>query len=274
MSLKEQLRTLSSMEKKDFASVDLDALLANMVMEIGSPDAELRDGLIYPLFCKLILDDFLSTAQMQQLLRVCLDKDHLFYRIGERDTDSVFTRSFSALVLAVLLHKDKNARFLPDEDALTAIKQSVTYLEQEVDTRGFVPEKGWAHSIAHGADYLDEAIRHPLFPLEQADQFLQAITTCLFKDCMYTDEEDERLLFAVDACVDKQATEETMMNWITTLCAKTDALLAEATDNYHTRINIFSFLKSLYFRLTYLDALPAGRKLIMTNMQRWHRGQQ
>jgi Protein of unknown function (DUF2785) len=134
------------------------------------------------------------------LLTICLDEEHLFYRIGERGTDSVFTRSFSVLVVALILEKDRETGFLK-EDLLEAAKANCfRYLREEKDTRGYVETKGWAHSIAHGADALTEVIRHPLFDIGKMDECLEVIQECLFKETTtYVDDEDERLLFAIEA---------------------------------------------------------------------------
>lgn len=110
MVLKQELKELNWDEFKvneDGKKRLIDAMLA----EIGSVDPELRDHLIYSSFAKLILNDYLNQSLMAHILDVCLDPFHLFYKLGETDTDSVFTRSFSALVIALLLEKDQHDQF-------------------------------------------------------------------------------------------------------------------------------------------------------------------
>ncbi|WP_155889949.1 hypothetical protein [Peribacillus kribbensis] len=72
-------------------------LLEQMLANIGSVDSELRDSLIYSTYCKLMKGNHLTTGQMESLFDACLDENRLFYKIGEKESDSVFTRSFSSL---------------------------------------------------------------------------------------------------------------------------------------------------------------------------------
>lgn len=77
-------------------------LVQEMIHNIGSVDAELRDDLIYETLSQWIPGKVLTTNELLQLLSVILDSDHLLYKLGESDTDSVFTRSFSMLVIPLL----------------------------------------------------------------------------------------------------------------------------------------------------------------------------
>lgn len=97
---------------------------------------------------------YLDKKQLLYIIEICLDQQHLFYQLGEAKSDSVFTRSFSSLVIAAILGKDKDMKLLPEDVFLRVFISSHTYLRQENDTRGYVEGKGWAHSIAHGADLL------------------------------------------------------------------------------------------------------------------------
>lgn len=49
---------------------------------------------------------------MLKILDICLTEEYLFKGIGEQDTDTVFTRSFSSLVIALIVEKDKTKEFL------------------------------------------------------------------------------------------------------------------------------------------------------------------
>ncbi|MBV9256519.1 MAG: DUF2785 domain-containing protein, partial [Ktedonobacteraceae bacterium] len=89
------------------------ALLANL----ASTDEELRDELSYMLLASGIIDRHrLTIEQVEAFLQVVLDKDHLFYCIGEAGTDSVFMRSFSSLIVAGIVYTDNRNPQLPAED--------------------------------------------------------------------------------------------------------------------------------------------------------------
>ncbi|MDY0409894.1 DUF2785 domain-containing protein [Paracerasibacillus soli] len=265
-NLKATLQSLNFHDHKQIQQLNLDVLIEDMLQNIGSTDPVLRDELIYTTFGNLIYHDFFTIEQRTYLLQKCVTDDYLFYRIGESKTDSVFTRSFSALVLALLLNHDREKLDLPIVQIKHAIACSINYLNEEQDTRGYVEEKGWAHSIAHGADYLAAAINHPVFDMENANNCLDTMMACLFKDGQYKDEEDNRLLFAVDALISRNLKEQLMIDWIMSMVEKIHDMLDSQpaqTTTYHQRLNVTAFLKSLYFRLSYHgDTYTAATNLI------------
>ncbi|WP_166000983.1 DUF2785 domain-containing protein [Bacillus sp. Cs-700] len=271
MELKQTLEEL----KRNKYQGDLNDLLIHMLHQIGSTDPVLRDDLIYQTFGKLVTEDFLTKEQLTSLLCKCLDYEHLFYRIGERGTDSVLTRSFSVLVIALILEKDREARFL-SENRIAAVREACfRYLREEQDTRGYVENKGWAHSIAHGADALMEVIRHPLFDIEKMDECLEVIQECLFKKATtYVDDEDERLLYALEALLDQGLSEELLSNWIESLSTELEGMFQQngySVEFFHTKGNVLSFMKSCYFRLIMLGEFPEARSMIEKVVERWTR---
>jgi hypothetical protein len=255
--LKTVLNELDFQKPETVKSKDLNQLIRQMVEHIGSTDPILRDKLIYSSFYYLTKDDYLNHQQMTYLIETCLDQNHLFFGIGLKIDDSVFTRAFSSLVAALILDKDREERFLLEETALKAIESSIVYLQKEEDTRGYVEEKGWAHSIAHGADLLAEAVKHPLFNLALASECLNTIGGCILKDTAYVDEEDERLIYAVIALLERGMDEKLLKEWIANLSKKvTDIKNTSGYTPYFFRMNsnLNQFIKSLYFRLLFLNA--------------------
>jgi hypothetical protein len=254
--LKIVLKELDFKKPETIKSKDHNQLIIHMVNHIGSTDPELRDKLIYTSFYYLTKNGYLNHQQMDYLIETCLDQDHLFLGIGSTNDDSVFTRAFSSLVIALILDRDREERFLFKETVLKAIESSLLYLQTEEDTRGYVDEKGWAHSIAHGADLLAEAVKHPLFDLALASECLDTIGRCILKDTAYVDEEDERLIYAVKALLEKGMDENLLKEWIANLSKKvTDIKNTTGYTPYFFRknTNLNQFIKSLYFRLLFLN---------------------
>ena len=267
-------RALEEFNRNDFQG-DLDDLLTQMLHQIGCTDPFLRDDLIYTAFGKLVMSDHLTEEQLTYLLTICLDEEHLFYRIAERGADSVFTRSFSVLVVALILEKDREARFL-SENRIAAVREACfRYLREEQDTRGYVETKGWAHSIAHGADALVELMKHPSFNLEKMDECLEVIEECLFKEATtYVDDEDERLLFAIEALLDQGLSEEHLSKWIESLSTELEGLFQQkgySVEFFHTKGNVLRFMKSCYFRLIVKGEFPEARYMIEKVAERWTR---
>lgn len=127
----------------------LDDLTAELTTMLGSPDPGLRDGTAYPA-----LATWIERGVYDDLLTGLGDgmATGLTVGLGERDTDTVFRRSFSALVLAECIGRDNAMRLLPGARVLEWGDRLATWLLRERDTRGYVPGKGWAHALAHGAD--------------------------------------------------------------------------------------------------------------------------
>ncbi|MBM7661809.1 hypothetical protein JOC85_002616 [Bacillus mesophilus] len=198
--------------------------------------------------------------------------------IGQKENDSVFTRSFSALVIVLVLKKDRQKRFLSDEMLKQAIEDSIKYLKLEEDIRGYVVEKGWAHSIAHGADLLKEAISHPNFNIKLSSKCLETIKLCLFKDSSkelpFVDEEEERLIFAVEALQEKGVSDSEMENWILKISDELNELLEKegySLNFFWKKTNVINFLRGFYFRLLYRNNCLKLRDSIAYILEQWHK---
>ena len=274
MELKTRLRELKEQPANVSLLNNLDALLEEMLQNIGTTDSELRDKLIYSTFSQLIIGNHLNKPQLLRMIEVCLDDQHLFYKIGEKNTDSVFTRSFSSLVIDLILEKDMELNFLEKHIAKKAYKKTILYLQKEEDTRGFVDGKGWAHSIAHGADLLTSTIKHHSFELSNTKECLDTLAHCVIKDSVFIDDEDERLIFAIEALIQKGLEEDQLKAWVGSF----SVFLEDHYDNngfsldyFKYKSNIMNFLKSLYFRLSYLNNEQSSLQVIEENLQKMHK---
>ncbi|MGD6789527.1 DUF2785 domain-containing protein [Sutcliffiella horikoshii] len=231
-------------------------MIDSMMKYIGSKDPILRDDLIYTNFAKLINGGIIPQSKMLNILERCLDEEHLLYKIGEENTDSVFTRSFSSLVVALILAND-DGTFI-DAKRLLEVKTTIfEYLNKEKDTRGFVVNKGWAHSIAHGADMLTALVSHDQFQMNLLADVLKSIEACLLKNVVYQDEEEERLIFAVEALLENGMEKQVLMSWIKDLSStlnKEQEVSGQPLSFYRSKINVTNFMKTLYFRLKLINS--------------------
>jgi len=244
------------------SGVDVDGVIADMLRLIGHTDAELRDALIYSTFMEWAeFKGVISTDQMKQILNTSLSDTHLFFRIGEKDTDSVFTRSFSALLINVALCVHDERPFLSVKE-IHEIKEIVfQYISQEKDYRGYVDGKGWAHAVAHIADALltiagvEKAIDVDgayCIGREGLLEVLQAVKALVCnKEYVYATEEDERLVTAFMVVTDhKILTTEELINWIDSFnMADNEYWKGTMPDDYYLHVNRKNFMRSLYFRL-------------------------
>ncbi len=249
--LKEKLHALAQNEFQLSTRENLSELIPAMLNHIGSTDSYLRDELIYSAFGTWILRyNALSPEQLRSLLPIILDEQHMLYKIGEQDTDSVFTRSFSVLVLPLLLitHRSQPLFSTPEIDQIK--KQLLYYLENEKDRRGYVRDKGWAHAIAHAADALDDLAQCTEMNRLELVEVLGAIrkVICVESIC-YVHLEDERMVTAVIAILRRNLVAGVeITQWIEGF---SDLALAvkSSPERHIIRANVKNFMQSLYFRL-------------------------
>ncbi|MCL2415207.1 MAG: DUF2785 domain-containing protein [Defluviitaleaceae bacterium] len=256
MNLKNRLKDLQYMPLESLTAEELEKLIDDMLGSIGSIDPELRDDLIYATLVRIINEDgALTHEQYIHILDTALDDSHLFYKIGNERDDSVFTRSFSSLAIAAVLRVDARIDFLERESFDGTMTRILTYIEQERDTRGFVHRKGWAHSIAHGADMLVHLVRNPKFSNDDLPSILGAIQSCLFKEAAYTDLEDERLIFAIEvALMERDLSDDLLESWIYGVFAALKAVFDVEVFSYRyhrIQVNVVNFMKTLFFTFKY-----------------------
>ena len=127
----------------------LDDLTAELTTMLGSTRPEVRDGTAFPALAtwidKGVYDDLLIGLGDGMVAGLAVG-------LGESGTDTVFRRSFSALILAACLERDNERHLLPGAKVMEWGDRVATWFITEKDSRGYVPEKGWAHAVAHGAD--------------------------------------------------------------------------------------------------------------------------
>lgn len=174
------------------------ASLSNELIDmLASADPEQRDDIAYSTLANWIYQQKLLDATA---LRPIVDRllGNLTRGIGERDTDTVFGRSFSALVLSVVIARD-NVDPVLDAGAWRAIETAAfAYVVAEQDLRGYDPATGWMHSAAHTADLLKFLARSRYVDAPGQRRYLDAIAAKLTTAAVvFTHGEDERFARAV-----------------------------------------------------------------------------
>lgn len=221
----------------------------SMMEHIGDPDPFLRDELIYMTIQHWVTQGMYTSDQLLQLLHICLDKHHLFCKIGEKGSDSVFTRSFSVLLIPLILFADRQQPFLSSGDTEMIKNELVAYLLMENDLRGYTGETGWAHAMAHAADAFEDLARSEHM---QQPALMEILNTLQAKICnhQYTfiNEEDERTVTAVVSVFNRNIIpDEEVASWIDRF--RTAPKPGRFPDDHILGTNIKCFLRSLYFRV-------------------------
>jgi hypothetical protein len=175
---------------------DVGGLIAVLQDMLTYPDAHVRDELAFE-----ILGEWVIRGDCDQHLVELGDRQaaQLAVGLGERDTDSVFGRSFAALILGLVVERDNIARLLPADTVLTWFEAVLQWCAAERDLRGALdPLRGVAHAVAHGADAVASLARSRHIDTLRARRLLAAIVERLGA----TDgvalllSEDERLAYA------------------------------------------------------------------------------
>lgn len=248
--LEEKLQTLA---QNDFSLPDQEVisdLIPEMLNHIGSINSTLRDDLIYSAFCAWIPDTINDPEQLRAILSTILDDQHLFYRIGEQNTDSVFTRSFSVLLLPLLLSTHRSQPFLTPAEIFEVKEKLLRYIGSEKDRRGFIPGKGWAHAMAHAADALDDLVQCSEMGKSDLVEVLDVIRGLIcITDTGYIHLEEERNVTAVIAVIRRNLlSDQEITQWIQGFTERIVPIQAHP-DRQIIRTNGKNFLQSLYFRL-------------------------
>ena len=246
--LTDQLRAVAANGYRVPNEVDYWQISLAMLAHIGAIDPELRDDLIYTTFARWARAGLYTPDQSRVILKTALDQDHLFFGLGECETDSVFTRSFSVLLAVLPIYHHRLAPIFTPLEVRTALDRVLDYFAREVDLRGYVEVKGWAHAVAHTADLLDEFAQCEEIDRDGLLRLLDAIKAKLLAaDVVFIAEEDERLAYAVLSLFGRGLLiERDLEPWIKSFAP------IEQTGAWRTRhINVKHFLRSLYFQAKY-----------------------
>ena len=229
----------------------LDDLTAELTTMLGATDPTLRDSVAYP-----ILATWIERGVYDDLLAGLGDgmAAGLQIGLGESGTDSVFRRSFSALVLAECINRDNQAALVAPLKLLEWGDRVTAWFVRERDTRGFVEGKGWAHTVAHGADALTCLARSPHFWMHELTVLLDVIADRLLlpADAVYTAGEPDRLAAATMAILRRNLVPLGVVEpWVARLSATAaaDPPSSASADPYLRRGNPESFLRALHLQL-------------------------
>ncbi|MFJ3391170.1 DUF2785 domain-containing protein [Lysinibacillus sp. NPDC086135] len=248
--LKEILKELQS-GARTWQQKDHTDLIQSMMLHIGSLDSELRDDLIYGSFYELIHEkNLLEHALLTELLEECLN--NLLYKgIEERESDLVFTRTFTSLLIALILFRDNADDFLSQQKIADCKDKILANLAAEKDVRGYVPVKGWAHSVAHTADAIDELVKNPKLNKASYIEIVSALYNAILQEnYAFIHNEDERILVPIFTMLGHGLEEQEIIKLLQVLPA-TLKVKKEQLDVQHHRILVFnckSFVKSFYIK--------------------------
>lgn len=226
--------------------VDPFVLVNRIIDHLGSSDPELRDALGYRVLSRLIYrQKMLSVDQLRLVSKRVVAEDMWLSGIEEQNTNSVLLRSFSSLLVVLLLVVDAEDSFYQEEEWERVFQTLEQYCERELDFRGYIPGAGWAHSVAHAADVVLAFGKHPRTTKLHAARLLSMVQVLIGNaTAVFVAEEDERLAKAVLSLVEAGClTHADVRVWL-------EAVISEREDSVESmtvRTNWKHLVRSLYF---------------------------
>ena len=175
----------------------LDELRQTLFSYLGSTDPELRDDIAYIVYANWLKREMFTKEEVHAHVDELLA--NLEKGIGETESDSVFRRTFSVLLLAEIVHNDNKKPLLEKDQIQTILAKALWYLDAEKDPRGHIPVQGWAHALAHTADLMLVLGKNRQTEKDDLEKILQGIANKLVHSTnwVYIHGEDDRLANAV-----------------------------------------------------------------------------
>ena len=238
----------------------LDDLTAELTRMLGDTDPETRDGTAYPTLAtwveRGVYDDLL--AGLGDGMAAGLTTG-----LGEVGTDSVFRRSFSVLVLAECIARDNERPLVSGGKVLDWGDRIATWLLRERDLRGFVPGKGWAHAVAHGADALGALAASPHIGKAELTVVLDVVADRVLMpvDALFAHGEEDRLAHTTLCVLRRDVVPLSILEpWINRLAsAAGERAVHGEQDPFLRGGNAEAFLRALYLQLALGPGPPAVR---------------
>jgi hypothetical protein len=187
----------------------------------------------------------------------------LQYGLGEVGTDSVFRRSYSALVLGECIARDRSVSLVGKDKVLEWGDRLAGWFLREQDVRGWIPESGWAHALAHGADSLGQLAGSRHLDIPELSVILDVIADRIVdpETPLLLSGESDRLAVTVVTVLRRNLIPLNMVEpWLARVAAAADPHARRRDgDPYRGTHNAAAFLRSLYLHLELTTPAPAIR---------------
>lgn len=245
---------------KILAEPNFDEILDVLMQNLASVDSDTREGSLD------ILWEILESGELPDERMIFIGSKlavNLSEGIGEKGSDSVFLRTFSVLLIGVIvvqdeLRKESGNSFLDESIFTDWFEKSKAYVLAEKDFRSFIPGKGWAHAISHGADVLRDFAVHRFTTAKDHAAILEILADKLFdnREEIYINNDDNRMArVVVTIMLRNQLKLPDYEKWLDGLLKRFgEKSLLDYAGNREEVIpwfNTITFLRALYLVLLY-----------------------
>ncbi len=237
----------------------LDELTAELTAMLGDPNPMIREEVALAT-----LGIWIGEGVYDELLAGLGDGmcTGLGVGVGEVGTDTVFRRSYSALVLVECIDRDSKHALVSADTLLNWGDRLSSWFVREQDLRGYVPGKGWAHAASHGADAIAALARSPRFGTSELTVLLDVIADRLLlpTDEFFVAGEADQMARAVIHVLRRDLLGLKLLEpWINRIAQQAVPHPAPGVHPYQVAGNAQAFLRSLQLQLALGKPQPTVR---------------
>lgn len=163
--------------------------LLSLVDDLRSPDPVVRDTGAFTSLAALAVEGRLDKHLVELGVR----------GMGLLRDEEVQARTFGALLLALLADRDNMTGAATDAAVHVWVASLVGWYADEPDTRGWDPQLGWLHAVAHGSDAIGELAMSPRLGRTMLIDLLHLLVnrTVAPTTVHWVQDEDDRVAIAV-----------------------------------------------------------------------------
>ncbi|HUT81717.1 MAG TPA: DUF2785 domain-containing protein [Candidatus Bathyarchaeia archaeon] len=266
---------------------DYHKIVPELEKNLGSSDTDIRENSLEILWA-WVTKGVLTDKELIELGNRLVTNLHI--GLGEVDTDSVFLRSFSTLILAGVIRTDSNylegkienrKPFLTRDLLIDWLNRAIEFFIDEKDLRGYIQIKKWAHAIAHGSDLFKVFSNHPLLERDEHIKILETIAKKLGQPAehVFSAYEEARICSVVATIQTRNLVSlEDYEQWLQQIIAPFadvawyDDKPDPSTFNFrlNARVNVRLFLTRLYFMLLFdIQQISSTNKILYDTISQY-----
>ncbi|MGT2666080.1 DUF2785 domain-containing protein [Streptococcus rifensis] len=231
---------------------------------IGDVNPDIRDGLVYLSFCKMIDEERLTVDQFKAIGQWCQSEQSIYSKLPEMGVPTL-KRSFTALLQTLLLWADDRDGSAFQGKLSRAVREyffktALEYLRLETDDTALHPDFGWVHAFAHGADLLAVAACHSQFPSIQMNKLLEVLGDIfLTRQRRFVGDEEGRLAAVIIRTIlQGKLSVQGLIDWL-----KKGNFSNEFIDDWDRQQSFRLFLLPIYVELDHANLLEASDKDVL-----------
>jgi hypothetical protein len=251
----------------------LTEVTAELTTLLGATDPKIRDGIAHSLISSWlrrgVYDNYLSGLGDGMVAGLSVG-------LGETESDSVFRRSYSVLLLAEVIQRENQLSVLPPAKLLEWADAVIAWYLREQDLRGWVVAKGGAQAVAHGADTIGMLAQCMYFGPTELTVLLDVLADRLLlpSPLIWQAGEPDRVARATLSVLRRKTVPISVVKpWIVRITnGAINSPIAHEAGPFHAAANPMAFLRSLYIQVGFAKELADRDEILMSLASALQRG--